>query len=211
MAGVDMIADMNRLEELADNLKKKGYLAECFENKEAAVEYINKELDGTTIGIGGSQTVKQMGLFGKLAAHNTVYWHDQKPDNMTVMETRQAAFRSPVYISSVNGISMEGDIINIDGTGNRVAAISFGPSRVYFVVGRNKIESTYDEAYYRARNIAAPLNAKRLNRKTPCAVNADKCYDCKSPDRICRNFCIFRECPSGIEYHVILINEELGY
>lgn len=202
---------MNRINELAENLRKKGYDAVCFATKEEAADYINTQLDNTEIGIGGSQTVKEMGLFPMLSSHNTVYWHDQKPENLTVYETRQAAFRSPVYISSVNGISMQGDIINIDGTGNRVAAISFGPQDIYFVVGNNKIADDYDAAMYRARNVAAPLNAKRLNRKTPCAVNADRCYDCSSPERICRNFCIFREKPGGQNYHVILINESLGY
>lgn len=202
---------METISKLAKNLKEKGYLVECFETKEAAVEYLNEQLDNKTIGIGGSQTVGQMQLFPALAAHNTVYWHDKKPEELTVMETRQAAFRAPVYISSVNAISMEGDIINIDATGNRVAAISFGPNDVYFVVGKNKITEDYESAMYRARNVAAPLNAKRLNRKTPCAAKAERCYDCKSPERICRNFSIFRECPVGAKYHVILINESLGY
>ena len=202
---------METISKLAKNLKEKGYLVKCFETKEAAVEYLNEQLDHTVIGIGGSQTVNEMQLFPALAAHNTVYWHDKKPEEFTVMETRQAAFRAPVYISSVNAISMVGDIVNIDATGNRVAAISFGPNDVYFVVGKNKITEDYESAMHRARNVAAPLNAKRLNRKTPCAVKADRCYDCKSPERICRNFSIFRECPVGAKYHVILINESLGY
>lgn len=202
---------MDRINELAKNLRDKGYHVECFNAKEDAVKYMSDTLNGRTIGIGGSQTVAQMGLYPVLASHNTVYWHDAKPENMTIPETRQAAFRSPVYISSVNGISLQGDIVNIDATGNRVAAISFGPEDIYFVVGVNKIAEDYEAAMFRARNVAAPLNAKRLNRKTPCAINADRCYDCKSPDRICRNFVVFRECPYGARYHVILINESLGY
>lgn len=202
---------MEKIEELKTNLEKKGYSVELFENKEDAVEYMNKQLDGTTIGIGGSQTVKQMGLYNVLASHNTVYWHDEKPEGMTVPECRLAATRAPVYISSVNGISVDGEIVNIDATGNRVAAISFGPQDVYFVVGQNKIADDSEGAMYRARNIAAPLNAKRLNRKTPCAVNAEKCYDCQSPERICRNFVVFKECPYGAKYHVVLIKENLGY
>jgi len=202
---------MGSIKELAENLTKKGYIVNCFETKEEAVEFLSNELDGKTIGIGGSQTVAQMNLYPALASHNTVYWHDAKPENMSVLETRQAAFRSPVYISSVNGISMMGDIINIDATGNRVGAISFGPDDVYFVIGKNKIADDYESAFFRARNVAAPLNAKRLNRKTPCAVNADRCYDCQSPDRICKNFVIFREKPVGAKYHVVLINEDLGY
>lgn len=202
---------MEMIKKLAENLIKQGYLVECFENSQQAVDYMNNHLDGTVIGIGGSQTVHQMNLFPALASHNTVYWHDEKPDNMTVFETRQAAFRAPVYISSVNAISADGDIVNIDAVGNRVAAISFGPSDIYFIIGVNKITPDYDSAMYRARNVAAPMNARRLNKKTPCAVKADRCYDCSSADRICKNFVIFRQKPAGAVYHVILINENLGY
>lgn len=196
---------------LADNLKKQGYIVEIFETSKDASAFFNKELDNAIIGIGGSQTVLQMNLFNTLAEHNTVYWHDELRDGMTAMETRQAAFRAPVYISSVNAISVNGDIVNIDATGNRVAAISFGPEHVYFVIGKNKITDDFESAMFRARNVAAPLNAKRLKRKTPCAVNADRCYDCDSPERICRNFVTFHKCPYGAKYHVILIDEELGY
>ena len=202
---------MSKMEKLADSLKQKGYIVNCFEKREEAVDFLNSELDHKVIGIGGSQTVAQIGLFAPLSKHNTVYWHDEKPENMTIMEVRQAAFRAPVYISSVNAISATGDIVNIDATGNRVAAISFGPEDVYFVIGRNKITDDYESAMYRARNVAAPLNAKRLNRKTPCAVNADRCFDCNSPDRICKNFVVFRQKPIGAKYHVVLINEDLGF
>ena len=130
---------------------------------------------------------------------------------MTVIETRTAAAQAEIYISSVNGISEQGEIVNIDNTGNRVAAISYGPSKVYLVVGANKVAIDYESALFRARNIAAPLNAKRLNRKTPCAAHADKCYDCNSPERICRNLSVLWNKPTGAEYEVILISEELGY
>ena len=155
--------------------------------------------------------MRQMNLFAMLSEHNTVFWHDEKPADMTVMETRTAACRAQVYISSVNGISEKGEIVNIDNTGNRVAAISFGPEKVYLLIGINKIAPDFESALHRARNVAGPLNAQRLNRKTPCAVKADKCYDCSSPERICRNLSVLWEKPTGAEYEVILINEELGY
>ena len=82
---------------------------------------------------------------------------------------------------------------------------------MYLVVGKNKIAPTLEAAIYRARNIAGPLNAKRLKRKTPCALNADRCYDCNSPERICRNLSVLWEKPTGAEYEIILIDEELGY
>lgn len=196
---------------ISNNLIKKGYKVQQFNRKEAAAEYINKQIDSEIVGIGGSATIHQMGLYSLLSSHNTVYWHDEKPDNMTVTQTRKAATQANIYISSVNGISEDGEIVNIDNTGNRVAALSFGPSRVYLVVGENKIAENYEAALFRARNVAAPLNAQRLNRKTPCAIKGDKCFDCKSPERICRNLSVLRNKPTGMEYEIILIHEKLGF
>jgi hypothetical protein len=130
---------------------------------------------------------------------------------MTPVQTRSAATRAQVYLSSVNGISEQGEIVNIDNTGNRVAAISYGPEEVFLIAGKNKVAPDFEAALHRARNVAAPLNAKRLNRKTPCAVKADRCYDCKSPDRICRNLSVLWTKPAGAHYTVVLIDEELGY
>ena len=193
------------------NLEKKGYQVHIFDTKEEAAEYINSQIDRRTVGLGGSVTIHQMELFSKLSTHNTVYWHEEKPEDMTVMETRKAATCSEIYISSVNAISEAGEIVNIDNTGNRVAAISFGPSEVYLVIGENKVAPDLESALHRARNIAAPLNAQRLNRKTPCARKGDKCYNCNSPERICRNLSVLWDKPTGANYHVILIQEKLGY
>ena len=196
---------------LKDNLEKKGYKVAVFDNKEAATKYLDSQIDGKTVGFGGSVTLREMNLFDALSKHNTVYTHENTPENMTIAEARTVAARSDIYISSVNGISEDGVIVNIDNTGNRVAAISYGPQKVYLVTGGNKLAKDYEAALFRARNIAAPLNAKRLNRKTPCAVNGEKCYDCNSPERICRNLSVLWDKPVGAEYEVILINEDLGY
>lgn len=196
---------------LKNNLEDKGYQVSVFDTKESAAKYLDSEINEKIVGFGGSVTLHEMNLFRMLSTHNTVYWHDEKPENMAIMETRTAATKAEVYISSVNGISEQGEIINIDNTGNRVAAISYGPSKVYLVVGANKVAKDYESAMFRARNIAAPLNAKRLNRKTPCAINADKCYDCKSPERICRNLSVLWDKPTGAEYEIVLIDEHLGY
>ncbi len=203
-----MIYDFTNLK---NNLQSKGYAVSVFATKEAATEYLDGQIDKKIVGFGGSVTLQEMDLFRVLSTHNTVYWHDEKPEGMTVMETRTAATKAEIYISSVNGISQQGEIVNIDNTGNRVAAISYGPSKIYLVIGANKVAEDCETAVFRARNIAAPLNAKRLNRKTPCAVNADKCYDCKSPERICRNLSILWDKPTGAEYELILVEEDLGY
>lgn len=196
---------------LKNNLENKGYKVAVFDTKEAAAQYMDGQIDGKTVGFGGSVTLREMNLFRMLSAHNTVYTHEEKPENMTVMEARTAAAQAEIYISSVNGISETGEIVNIDNTGNRVAAISYGPSKVYLVVGANKVTNDFDSALARARNVAAPLNAKRLNRKTPCAVKGDKCYNCISEDRICRNLSVLWEKPIGAEYEIVLVGENLGY
>ena len=196
---------------LQKNLEEKGYKVCSFDKKGTAADYINSQIHNKTVGLGGSVTIHEMNLFELLSSHNTVYWHDEKPANMSIMETRTAASRSEIYISSVNAISENGEIVNIDNTGNRVAAISYGPEKVYLIIGSNKITDTLESAIYRARNIASPMNAKRLGRKTPCAVKGDKCYDCNSPERICRNLSVLWTKPTGAEYEVILINESLGY
>ncbi|MDO5144661.1 MAG: lactate utilization protein [bacterium] len=200
-----------RLIEAQRQLRARGYEVSVFESASLAAQYLDDAIDGQTVGMGGSVTLHQLRLFELLSAHNTVYWHDEKPDHLSVMETRTAAARADIYISSVNAISQTGEIVNIDHTGNRVAAISYGPGRVYLVAGVNKLAPTLEDAIHRARHVAAPLNAQRLKRKTPCAVHGDRCYDCRSPERICRNLSILLTKPAGSAYEVLLINESLGY
>ena len=197
--------------DLKNTLESKGYIVAVFETAGDAAEYINRAIDGKTVGMGGSVTIEEMGLYEKLSEHNKVYWHARTYADMTPDEVRASANKADIYISSVNGLAQTGEIVNIDGACNRVSSICYGHEKVYFVIGRNKIAPDYDSALLRARNIAAPKNAKRLNRKTPCAVNADKCYNCSSPERICRVLSVWWAKPSLGEYEIVLINEELGY
>lgn len=196
---------------LKENLEKLGYQVTEFATKEEASEYLDCNIDGKTVGFGGSMTLKEMGLYEKLESHNRVLWHWNVLEGSTGAQTLAEAQSSDVYVSSVNGIAKTGEIVNIDGNCNRTAGMMFGHEKVYLVAGENKIAEDYEAALYRARNVAAPLNAKRLGRKTPCAVNADKCYSCTSPERICRGLTVFWQKPSGREYEVILIHQNLGY
>ncbi len=190
---------------LTENLEQRGFTVRSFATAKEAADYLDREIDGVSVGFGGSMTVQEMGLYPRLAAHNDAVWHWDQAG------LEQAAV-TDVYISSVNGLAETGEIINIDGTGNRVASTLFGHKRVYFVVGRNKIAPDYDKALWRARNIASPKNAQRIGVKTPCAVKGDKCYDCKSPQRICRALVVLWEKPKSTEtMEIILIDEELGY
>lgn len=196
---------------VSDNLKSKGYKVSCFDSAAAAVAYLDEQIDNTDVGLGGSVTIDQMKLDEVLSRHNQVLWHHKIPKGQPTRDVRLQAARAQVYISSVNGLAETGEIINIDATGNRVAAITYGPERIYLVVGENKIAPDYESALWRARNIAGPKNAQRLGVDTPCAVKADKCYDCKSPGRICRNLSVFWTAPAASNIEVLLIHEELGY
>lgn len=196
---------------LKKNLISLGYIVSCFDNSEDAVQYLNSKIDNKTVGFAGSMTLEKIGLYDVLNTHNQVYWHHRIPEGKTSKEVRVEANLADIYITSVNGIAESGEIINIDANCNRVASIFYGHEKVYFVVGQNKIEKDYDSALYRARNIAGPLNAKRLGVKTPCAINADRCYDCKSPERICRGLSVLWGKPMTGEFEVILIRENLGF
>ena len=193
------------------NLKDKGYTVTIFQTAAEAVKYLDTQIDRQTVGFGGSMTLEKMGLYETLQSHNTVFWHQRIPEGKTSKEIRLAANNATIYISSVNGLAETGEIINIDGNCNRVASIFYGHEKVYLVIGKNKLAKDYDSALYRARNIAPPLNAKRAGVKTPCAIKGDKCYDCKSPERICRGLSVLWGKPMTGEFEVILIDEELGY
>ena len=192
-------------ETVKKNLEARGFSVKTFDTAAEAADYLDKSIDGVTVGLGGSLTVQEMGLHEKLAAHNTVHWHWTDGQ-----EARAKSAGADVYITSANGLAETGEVINIDGIGNRVASTLYGHEKEYLVAGRNKIAATYDEALFRARNTAAPKNARRKQMKTPCA-QGDHCYDCKSPDRICRALTVLWGPMIGMETEVVLIDRDLGY
>ena len=197
---------------LVKNLEEKQYTVHTFETGAQAAEWIDGTLDGKKVAFGGSMTLAEIGLYDKLCTHNDVYYHGNPRPELTREEMFAHARSADVYISSVNGVAETGELVNIDGTGNRVASTIYGHERVILVIGKNKIAKDYDGALWRARNIASPKNAQRLGKKTPCAIKGDKCYDCKSPERICRALTVFWEKPKGTPViDVVIVNEELGY
>lgn len=190
---------------LLKNLKNHGFSAQYFDTAGQAVAYLCGALKGETIGFGGSVTLRDMGLYEQLEKENTVCWHWKNPAE----SKRFAEFTA--YLTSANAVSETGELVNIDGGGNRLAGTLYGSKKLYFVCGVNKIAPDLPAAIDRARNVAAPANAKRLNRKTPCAVTG-KCQDCSSPDRICRAMTIhMRPLFSFETTEVIMIGENLGY
>ena len=192
-------------------LEARGFKVSAFPTAAEAARYLNGQIDGVSVSFGGSVTLEQMGLFESLGQHNEVLSHWHVPAGKDPAEIRAKAMTTEVYLTSANGLAETGEIVNIDGTGNRVSGMLFGHKKVYFVVGRNKLAPDYDGALWRARNIAAPKNAQRLGTRTPCAARGDCCYDCKSPQRICRGLVVLWEAMKGCETEVVLVDEELGY
>lgn len=199
---------MADLEKTRKNLENRGFRAHVFATGVEAAEFLVQTLHGTSIGIGGSVTIDTLGVYDRLCGSNEVFWHWKNH----APETRERAGKAETYLCSANGVSENGEIVNIDGFGNRVAGTIYGPERVFLVVGRNKIAPDLTGAIDRARNIAAPLNARRLNRHTPCAVGEPRCHDCRSPEKVCGVMTVFFMPPTSIkEFHVILVDEDLGY
>lgn len=201
---------MANVQKLKENLERNGFVVSYYETAAEAKEALVAAINGKTVGFGGSCTLRDMGLFEALSENNQVFWHwKQQPIN----EARAKANAADVYLTSLNGVAETGELINIDGDGSRLAATTFGDKKVYFVIGVNKIAPDFHSALDRARNIAAPLNARRLNKETPCAMGKEvKCYNCQSPNRICKGITILERKLGGVsEMEVMIINEELGY
>ena len=199
---------MADLEKTRKNLEGRGFRVHRFASGAEAAEFLVQTLHGTSIGIGGSVTIDTLGVYDRLCESNEAFWHWKNH----APETRERAGKAKTYLCSANGVSENGEIVNIDGFGNRVAGTIYGPERVFLVVGRNKIAPDLTGAIDRARNIAAPLNARRLNRHTPCAVGEPRCHDCRSPEKVCGVMTVFFMPPTSIkEFHVILVDEDLGY
>lgn len=193
---------------LKKNFEHHGFQTSYFETGKEAAEYLGQVLHGKTIGIGGCMTAKEIELDKALAEDNEVIWHWLEPGK----ETLDKAKTAEVYICSANGVSETGELVNIDGTGNRVSMTVYGPKKTYYLIGKNKLTPDLHQAIFRAKNIASPKNAMRFGKKTPCVQNGgDRCYDCNSPERICKATVILERPCNGMEVEVVFINEDLGY
>lgn len=158
------------IEKTIDSFKKKGYEVSCFKTGAEAVSYLKDLIKGKTIGFGGSQTLTGLDLRHVLADDNTVYVPDFAPKGENFLTIAQKAMTADIFLLSANAVSENGEIVNIDGYGNRLAGALLPHQKVYYIIGTNKIGGSLDEAIHRARNVAAPKNALRLHCKTPCAM-----------------------------------------
>lgn len=198
------------LDLLKENLKKKGYEVAIFEKKEEVKDYLRDRFHNTTIGFGDSITIKKTGFYEAVEEDNVLYDPNRSDTYDEFLEIARKAMDTEYFFTGVNAITESGIIVNLDGTGNRVAGSIFGHKKVYYVLGINKIVKDLEEAIYRTRNVAAPKNARRLKLNTPCALKADRCYDCSSKDRICNGLVINYRKMDCTDAEVIIIKEELG-
>ena len=167
--------------------------------------------EGSTINMGGSASVRECGLTDAVCSGNYIFYDRDRagtPEEKT--EIALKAFTCDWYLGSVNAMTEDGVIVNVDGNANRIAAYAFGPKNVLLIVGMNKVVKTKEDAMHRARNEAAPINAQRFGIDTPCVKNGS-CFDCKSPECICCQIMItrFSRIPKRIK--VILVDENLGF
>lgn len=195
-----------------EKLKRNFFNAMYFDTPDEAVEYIGSQIQtGTTVAFGGSMTVRELGLREKAKALGAVLIDHSKPglsEEEKLNEMRHELV-SDVFISSTNAITLEGSLVNVDGHGNRVAAMIFGPRKVILVAGINKIVATEKAAFERLEHIAGPMNMKRLSRETPCTRDA-VCHNCQVPARGCRAYTVLRKRPSFTPTDVIIIGQPLG-
>jgi hypothetical protein len=196
-----------------ERLVAHDFKAVYVKTKEEAVQEIWKQITPKQrIGVGGSLTLRELGILEKLEAQGYTVYNHWKPglSRESMLEIRKSQMTSDLFLSSVNAVTLNGELANIDGIGNRVNSSVFGPGKVILVAGYNKIVDDVQEGIKRIKNVAAPLNARRLNIDVPCA-KLGKCVDCNSPNRICRVIVIHERKPSLTDIFIILVGEELGF
>lgn len=194
-------------------LQKNRFTAAYYQTaQDALAELLAAIPADATVGIGGSWTLMQLEVVEKLEERgNTVYCHHKPgltPEQ--ILEIRRKQLTCDVFLTSTNAITEDGRLVNTDATGNRVAAMMFGPKKVIILAGVNKIVGNLDEAQERIRATAAPLNNKRLKRPNPC-VNTGHCMDCQGPTRLCNITTVIHKRPPASDIHVWVIGDELGY
>ena len=192
-------------EKLQRSLRARGWDFKHFATGEEAADYLAGELSGASVGIGGCGTADAIGLYDKLKA----VWHWKEEDQLAA---RMRAMTTDAYVCSANAIAETGEIVNIDGMGNRIAATTFGHKRLYIVAGKNKVCPDLESAIHRARNVAAPLRARSMGMNTPCTRSEElKCYDCSAAERVCCAMTILMHKMMGMDKcELILIDQDLG-
>lgn len=201
-----------QLEIVKEKLKSSGFQTELFSDKVASIEYILSVVgSGKKVGLGGSQTVRSLGLVERLKdAGNEIITHTSDMSSEERLKVWLEAQRADFYFASPQAITLKGEIFFLDAYGNRAMSVILGPKKVVLIAGYNKIVKDLDTALWRIKNVSAIINNIRLNRQNPC-VNTGKCMDCSSSTRICNVLTVLYKKPQYTDYLIILINEHLGY
>ena len=206
------IRNQRLAEKMLKNLKRRNFEAIYCPTAAEAVERVSAMIpDGSSVSWGGSMTIRDMGLTEALHKRDLkLLDRDLAADRDEAQRIYREAFSADFYLTSANAISEDGVVVNIDGNGNRVAAITFGPKKVILVVGLNKVAQDVNAALARARSTASPINAARFDIKTPCQVDG-VCHNCNSPESICNYIHFMRNSHPAGRHTVVLVGEDLGY
>lgn len=194
-------------------LENNGFKAIYCKTKEEALKLAESFFKkGLSVGFGGSMTVKAMGLQDIALAAGCELLDHNKPglDNEAKLSILRKQLTCDVFVCSSNALTLEGELVNVDGNGNRLAALSFGPKKNLVVVGVNKLVRNLDEAFARIEMYAGPMNNKRLDKTNPC-VKAGQCMDCDGDTRICRIYQILRKRPALSDFTVIIVQDNSGF
>lgn len=202
-----------RVERTIENLEKNNIEAYLVQNEKELIQKIEELVkEGSEVAVGGAMTLFETGVIDYLRS-GKYNFYDRYKEGLTPSDMKdiyRKSFSCDAYFTSSNAITEDGELYNVDGNGNRVAAMIYGPDRVIIVAGINKIVKDLDEAIDRNRFIAAPANAKRLSKNTPC-TKTGYCMDCKSEERICNEYVVIRRQMQKGRIHVIFVNKDLGY
>lgn len=202
-----------RCEKTAESLRRRGFDAVVVRDREEAVTRVMDEVGPEdVVGVPGTVSVRELDLLTRLEERgNRVVQHwvsGVSPEELRSLRVQQ--MNSDVLLTGTNALTLDGQLVNIDGTGNRVASMVFGPRKVVIVAGANKIVDDLEEAVHRVKRIAAPINAVRLGTRSPCATTG-YCVDCESANTICAVTVVIDRRPSQTEMTVVLVPEDLGY
>jgi len=194
---------------------QKNYFTACYVNtRQEALDKLAALIPSdAAVEIGGSWTINEIGIDTLLADRgNTVVFNHNKPglSPEEVAAFRRSQLTCDVFLTGANALTLQGEIVNVDGVGNRVAAMMFGPKKVIVIVGINKLVANVEAAMERIKLVAAPINNKRLNRPNPCTATG-QCMDCKGPNRICNVTTIMHKRPLATDVEIIIVGEELGF
>lgn len=213
MTEIETWSRLKKVERARLALEKHGFKAVVVKTAGEAADYVAAEIkEGMRLGFGGSMTIKGLGLQERAVAAGAVVLDHNRPGISPdeKLETLRAQLTCDLFLCSVNAVTEKGELLNIDGNGNRVAAMTFGPKRNIVVAGANKVVTDEAEGWARMEALASPMNNKRLSKDNPC-VKSGYCMNCDSPNRICRVYQIIRRKPMLSDFTVVLVAEDLGF